>query len=131
MRFAGSVSLRPVRIGFLVPPDDVATVSRVARLSTCLWGGRYNPIIPFFVSGGDRWTRFYQGNDGLRVARGYVDFFEPDILVESAPGMAVKSRRWKDNQLTMGLPRILSRAIFRKGITATKPNLARASTSSK
>ena len=99
-------------MGFLVPPDDVA--KRFPASPACplvCGGGRYNPIIPFFESGGDRWTRFYQGNDGLRVARGYVDFFEPDILVESAPGMAV-SLGWKDNQLTMGLPRILSLASF-------------------
>jgi len=29
MRFAGSVTLRPVRVGFLLPPDDFALARRV------------------------------------------------------------------------------------------------------
>ena len=106
MRFAGSVSVRPVRIGFLVPPDDLATVSRVARLSCCLWGGRYNPIIPFFETGGERWFRPYHREGGTRVARGYVDFFEPDVLVEAVPGMAEKLG-WKGKDHVLGLPRIV------------------------
>ena len=31
-----------------------------------------------------------QSCEVLDVARGYVDFFEPDVLVESFPGMAEK-----------------------------------------
>src|SRR5438128_1434469 len=107
MHFTGSVSLRPVRVGFLVPPDDLSIVSRVARLSACLWGGRYNPIIPFFESGGDRWRRPYSDAKGIEVAQGYVNFFEPDVLVETTPGMANKPG-WEDTHRTMGLPRVIS-----------------------
>jgi hypothetical protein len=107
MHFTGSVSLRPVRIGFLVPPDDLSIVSRVARLSACLWGGRYNPIIPFFESGGDHWLRPYSDAKGIDIARGYVNFFEPDILVETTPGMAEKLG-WQNTRRIMGLPRVVS-----------------------
>jgi hypothetical protein len=92
MRFTGSVSFRPVRIGFLIPPDDLALVSRAARLSACLWGGRYNVMIPFFEAGGDRWVRPYHAEGGLNVARGYIDFFEPDMLVADHGGPTMFAR---------------------------------------
>jgi hypothetical protein len=110
-RFTGSVSFRPVRIGFLMPPDDLGLVSRVARLSTCLWGGRYNVTIPFFEAGGERWIRPYHAESGLDVARGYINFFEPDTLVESSPGMAERLG-WRNKGLTFGLPRIVSMEQF-------------------
>ena len=43
---SGEINLRPTRIGFLVRPADTASISRIMRWSTCLWGGRSNPIIP-------------------------------------------------------------------------------------
>lgn len=107
MRLAGTVSFRPVRIGFLIPPDDLRLVSRVARLSACLWGGGYNVMIPFFEAGGERWTPPYHNEGGLNVARGYVNFFEPDTLVESTPGMAERLG-WHGEKWTLGLPRVIS-----------------------
>lgn len=107
MNFTGSVSYRPVRIGFLVPPDDLSSVVRVARLSTCLWGGRYNPIIPFFETGGERWRFPYSIGEGINIARGYVDFFEPDVLVESETGMAEKLG-WGTGSSYSRLPRVVS-----------------------
>jgi hypothetical protein len=107
MRFAGSVRYRPVRIGFLVPPDDLEVVSRVARLSTCLWGGRYNVMIPFFEAGGARWVQPFHDEGCLNVAHGYIDFFEPDTLVESSPGMADRLG-WHGGEFSFGLPRIVS-----------------------
>lgn len=106
MNFAGSVSYRPVRIGFLVPPDDLPTVIRVARLTACLWGGRYNPIIPFFEKGGERWLLPHHRQEGIDVARGYIDFFEPDVLVESTPGMA-ESMGWNAGESYLRMPRIV------------------------
>jgi hypothetical protein len=106
MRLTGSVSIRPVRIGFLMPTNDLGVVSRIARLSSCLWGGRYNVMIPFFETGGERWVR-YHTEGGLNVARGYVNFFEPDILVESSPGMAELLGWHSENQISE-LPRVVS-----------------------
>ncbi|NTJ35943.1 hypothetical protein G6K86_30475 [Agrobacterium rhizogenes] len=107
MKFSGSVSLRPVRIGFLVSPDDIEQVSRAARLSACMWGGRYNPIIPVFESGGERWSLLHRPESGLDIARGFVEFFEPDVLVEFMPGMA-DTLGWELGDRFLGLPRVLS-----------------------
>jgi len=106
VRFSGSVRLRPLRVAFLVPPDDLNLVASVAQLSACLWGGRYNPIIPFFEEGGERWERPSPSSSALDVARGYVDFFEPDTLVEATPGMAEKLG-WQSESRILGLPRVI------------------------
>jgi hypothetical protein len=113
MRFTGSVSFRPVRIGFLIPPDDLGLISRAARLSACLWGGRYNVMIPFFEVGGDRWVLPYHREGGLNVARGYINFFEPDTLVESSEGMAERLG-WDSQDRSFELPRVVSLDEFYK-----------------
>jgi hypothetical protein len=106
MNFAGSVSYRPVRIGFLIPPDDLSRVVRAAQLSACLWGGRYNPIIPFFETGGERWRLPYSTAEAVDIARGFIDFFEPDVLVENAPGMAEKLG-WNAGERYFRMPRVV------------------------
>lgn len=37
---------RPVRIGWLVDPASMPQVIKAVTANACLWGGRYNPIIP-------------------------------------------------------------------------------------
>jgi hypothetical protein len=37
---------RPVRIGWIVADRDVAQLTTAASWNSCLWGGRFNPIIP-------------------------------------------------------------------------------------
>jgi hypothetical protein len=37
---------RPVRIGWVIPDRDIARLITAASWSACLWGGRFNPIIP-------------------------------------------------------------------------------------
>lgn len=88
-RLSGSISLRPIRIGFLVRPNDKKSVSRIMRWSTCIWGGRCNPIIPV-----GRYPAHWRSNETFQrkpdreVARDYMRFFEPDIIVEAEPGLA-------------------------------------------
>jgi hypothetical protein len=43
-----SISLRhrPLRIGFLVRPDELQDLRKAAGLCTLLWGGIHNPLIP-------------------------------------------------------------------------------------
>ena len=44
------VRLRPARIALLVRPNDTRSVRRFMRISACMWGGIYNPIIPVFAT---------------------------------------------------------------------------------
>ena len=85
---SATIRLRPTRIGFLVRPTDLPSIRKIMRACTCLWGGIYNPIIPVFkipprAWRGERWERV----KGTAIAKGYVEFFEPDVYVESEEGL--------------------------------------------
>ncbi|MCL1124301.1 hypothetical protein [Shewanella surugensis] len=84
--------LRPIRFAFLVRPTDKKNIEKIFRINTCLWGGLYNPIIPVFGRTPTWWS-----NDSLKrelpseALNRYLDFFEPDILVECEKGLARNS----------------------------------------
>lgn len=85
---SAEITLRPIRIGFLVHPTDLASVCTVMRASVCLWGGIYNPIIPVFKRPPKEWKpEIYDHVKGPAVAKGYVRFFEPDVYVETKAGL--------------------------------------------
>jgi hypothetical protein len=39
---------RPIRVGWVVDARDILQLETAASWSTCLWGGRFNPIIPVY-----------------------------------------------------------------------------------
>ena len=84
-----NIRLRPIRFVFLVRPDDKKRTLDIFRINTCLWGGKYNPVIPFFRRLPTWWerkgSRFENAN---QVINGYLDFFEPDFIVEAEKGLA-------------------------------------------
>jgi hypothetical protein len=87
-----SIRLRPIRIGFLVKPTDMASVRKIMRACTCLWGGIYNPIIPVFHTSPKEWRqKKYDRIKGLAVTKRYIEFFEPDVFVESESGLLKKA----------------------------------------
>ncbi len=83
------IRLRPIRFGFMVRPDDAENILEIFRVNTCLWGGMFNPIIPFFESVPTWWERGdYSFEDEKQIINGYLDFFEPDFLVEAEEGIS-------------------------------------------
>ena len=86
------VKLRPARIALLVSPGDRAALVKFMRISTCIWGGKYNPIIPVFRKAPKAWfSEFPRDITGLQIARGYIQFFEPDAFIEAQPGLLEKA----------------------------------------
>lgn len=84
-----SLRLRPIRFAFLVRPDDAKRTLEIFRINTCLWGGKYNPIIPFFKRLPPWWgRRGFRFENAKQIINGYLDFFEPDFLVEAEKGLA-------------------------------------------
>lgn len=84
-----SLRLRPIRFAFLVRPDDAKRTLEIFCINTCLWGGKYNPIIPFFKRRPSWWERKGSGHENAKqIINGYLDFFEPDFLVEAEEGLA-------------------------------------------
>lgn len=85
---SANIRLRPVRIGFLVRPHDLASIKRIMRYCAAVWGGVYNPIIPVFRTPPKTWaSQPFDRTRGLGVAKGYIRFFEPDVFVEAEHGL--------------------------------------------
>ena len=83
-----TIKLRPTRIGFLVQPSDIASIRKIMRACMCVWGGQLNPIIPVFKTPPKEWrSEPFNKIKGLNVGKGYIDFFEPDVYVESEKGL--------------------------------------------
>ena len=58
------------------------------QICVCLWGGVYNPIIPVFRNRPQEWRPDVPDSlTGAQIARGYVEFFEPDVFVEAEPNL--------------------------------------------
>lgn len=51
------VTLRPIRFAFLVKPNDSKRLLEIFQINTCLWGGKFNPIIPIFGHVPKWWDR--------------------------------------------------------------------------
>jgi hypothetical protein len=93
----------------LVRPDDRHSVDEIFRVNTCLWGGKYNPIIPSFRRIPRWWERDnHHFETASQVIHGYLDFFEPDFLVESEPGLAQGLKY--DNKRVIQLSEVLPMA---------------------
>jgi hypothetical protein len=83
------VRLRPIRFAFLVRPDDKKRTLEIFKVNTCLWGGKFNPIVPCFRQVPGWWDRHaHKFETAIQIMNGYLDMFEPDFLVEAEPGLA-------------------------------------------
>ncbi len=83
------IRLRPIRFAFLVRPNDAKRVHDALRINACLWGGWYNPIIPYFRQLPRWWDkRGHKFESPKQILNGYLYFFEPDFIVEAEKGLA-------------------------------------------
>ncbi len=64
--------LRPLRLAFMVKPEDRDAALKAVALNTALWGGVYNPIVPITPS---------------EECIGVVREFDPDMLVDLSGGI--------------------------------------------
>jgi len=83
------IKLRPIRFVFLVKPNDKKNILKIFQISTSLWGGKFNPIIPFFKQVPKWWSKHdHLKYNAQQVINDYLDFFEPDFIVEAEKGLA-------------------------------------------
>ena len=80
--------IRPRRVSFLVPPDDVSVTLRVIDSCCLTWGGMLNSIIP------------YSPAEGLTPDwEAVLNTFDPDLVIDcSGLSTADKERFEKRNQ---------------------------------
>ena len=81
------IKLRPIRFIFLVKPNDKKNILRIFKINTILWGGKFNPIIPFFKRTPKWWRNNYKAYNAKQILNNYLDFFEPDFVVEAEKGL--------------------------------------------
>jgi hypothetical protein len=70
------LTYRPVRIGWVVEGGNVSHLETAATWSTCLWGGRFNPLIPI----GDN-----------ELSNNLIETFGVDVLIPVAATDATKA----------------------------------------
>jgi hypothetical protein len=72
---------RPVRIGWVIPDRDIARLASAASWSSCLWGGRFNPVLPIHDAAlADRLVRVFGVDllipiEGTPATQAFVDRF--------------------------------------------------------
>src|SRR5689334_761354 len=57
---AVNLRFRPIRLGLCVKIDDAEGFRKAIRLTNVLWGGRYNPIIPYDQSYAEALVRLFR-----------------------------------------------------------------------
>lgn len=76
------IKLRPLKFGFVVDYQDDKAVLEAIKINSCLWGGVYNPIIPFLKRFPKNWERHRSKSKSVKdVFSGYLNNFDPDYIV--------------------------------------------------
>jgi len=78
-----NVNLRPLKLAFVIDPTDKESFLTAVKINTFLWGGTYNPIIPYF----SKKPRVILNDFELKrasnktILNGYLENFDPDFVV--------------------------------------------------
>jgi len=93
------IRARPIKLAFLVRPSDVKAIRSAIQISTFLWGGTYNPIIPVYKHKPKHWEILSSPQLGARdIVIGYLEAFDPDFLVPLGE-CAHDNWDWSDREL--------------------------------
>jgi hypothetical protein len=76
------IKVRPLKLAYLVDPNKKDQVREAIRLSSTLWGGVYFPIVPLYQRIPKTWKDAIKAPEARKVILGYLDAFDPDILVQ-------------------------------------------------
>jgi hypothetical protein len=79
-----NLTLRPIKLAFIVDVSDNKSVLEAIRINSLLWGGVYNPIIPYFerkpkILANDF---FFKLEDNAKILRGYLNAYDPDFVIQ-------------------------------------------------
>ncbi len=76
------IRLRPIKLAFLVSPRDSRSLLQAIEINSLLWGGVFNPIIPFYSRKPKLWgDKFSKHITGKSIVEGYIKAFDPDFIV--------------------------------------------------
>ncbi|OXU14433.1 hypothetical protein [Sedimentisphaera salicampi] len=76
------IRLRPIKLAFLLSPSDKPSLLKAVQINSCLWGGVFNPIIPFYRRTPKIWgDKFTRNVTAKNIVEGYIKAFDPDFIV--------------------------------------------------
>lgn len=76
-----TITLRPLRLAFLVDPNDKHGILEAIQLNTFLWGGMFNPIVPVYRRTPKAWKDPFERQSAKEVSEGLIQAFDPDYVV--------------------------------------------------
>ena len=89
MSVSVEIKTRPIRLAFLVDPNNSEQVGEAIRLSSTLWGGVYFPIIELCKRIPSAWKEkplpehpLAERPSARSIVLGYINAFDPDFLVQ-------------------------------------------------
>jgi hypothetical protein len=82
-------TVRPVRLAFLVEPNNKTDLKSIFQINSEIWGGKYNPIFPLYKTKPKPWKTIKDGSCE-DIIQALIQYAEPDFLVEITPGSAAR-----------------------------------------
>lgn len=80
---SADIKVRPLKLALMVDPNSATQVREAIRLACTQWGGMFFPIIPVHKRMPASWRDGpLQPPPAQSVVKGYLDGFDPDILVQ-------------------------------------------------
>lgn len=80
---SANIKTRPLRIAYLVDPNNVRQVREAIKISSTLWGGDYFPIISLYKRMPSTWRDGpIKAPSAKSVILGYIEAFDPDVFVQ-------------------------------------------------
>jgi len=77
------LKIRPIKIAFLVDPNNAKQAREAIRLSSTVWGGAYCPILNLYKQMPKTWRDGpIKAPKAKSVVLGYVEAFDPDVFVQ-------------------------------------------------
>jgi hypothetical protein len=76
-----NITLRPLRLAFLVDPADTSGVMEAIELNTFLWGSMFNPIVPVYRRTPKKWHSKFERTTARVVSGVLIRAFDPDYVV--------------------------------------------------
>lgn len=104
---------RPLKIGFLVDPKKINSIKKAIEINSTLWGGTYNPIIPVYKGTPRNWEKPFKSPSGEEIVKGYIEAFDPDILVQCTTSLPGYVRQ-------LGLDIVQTYEVWEKGTNQNK-----------
>lgn len=73
--------LRPLRIAFIVNPNDKKSLSDVIKINTVQWGGQHNFIVPLMSKVSGYYKNQAFGYNAKELMSNYLNLIDPDFIV--------------------------------------------------